>query len=182
MKAKYTSHSISHFGLGAEKYCHFTSPIRRYPDLFVHTVITEALERTGTKELSYGTRLESDPVPHLTKIAEDRGVSSTDCEIRAVEAERSIEDLYMAIFMSSHIGEIFDVTVTSVIRSGMFVQCANLVEGFIPAALYPGAKIDENLMTLTCGKSLYTLGTKMKARLSDVDLSAGKIDFEPYRE
>jgi len=182
MKAKYTSHCMPHFGLGAEKYCHFTSPIRRYPDLFVHTVITETLEKTGLDELSFGSHFENDPVPHLTRIAEDRGVSSTDCEIRALGAERDIEDLYMALYMSRHIGEVFDVVVSSVIRSGMFVQCANLVEGFVPASFYPASRIDENLMTLTSGRQVYSLGTPMKVRLADVDLSAGKITFEPYRE
>jgi ribonuclease R len=84
--------------------------------------------------------------------------------------------------MSAHIGETFDVVVSSVIRSGMFVQCANLVEGFVPAAFYPASRIDENLMTLTCGREVFSLGTPMKVRLSDVDLSTGKITFEPYRE
>ena len=182
MKAKYVSHCMPHFGLGAEKYCHFTSPIRRYPDLFVHTSITETLERTGLCELTAGVPFENDPVPHLTRIAEDRGTSSTDCEIRALGAERDIEDLYMALYMSAHIGETFDVVVSSVIRSGMFVQCANLVEGFVPAAFYPASRIDENLMTLTCGREVFSLGTPMKVRLADVDLSTGKITFEPYRE
>lgn len=182
MKAKYVSHCSPHFGLGAEKYCHFTSPIRRYPDLFVHTVITETLEKTGLTELTGGAPFENDPVANLTRIAEDRGVSSTDCEIRALNAERDIEDLYMALYMADRIGEVFSVTVSSVIRSGMFVQCENLVEGFVPASFYPGSKINEDLMTLTCGREVYSLGSPLKVRLTDVDLSAGKITFEPYRE
>ena len=181
MKAKYTSHCLPHFGLGAEKYCHFTSPIRRYPDLFVHTVITETLQSTGLDTLTSGAPFSDDPVPNLSRIAEDRGVSSTECEMRALGAERDIEDLYMALYMSAHIGEVFDVTVSSVIRSGMFVQCENLIEGFVPASFYPASRIDENLMTLTCGRNVYSLGTQMKVRLADVDLSAGKITFEPYR-
>lgn len=182
MKAKYVSHCSPHFGLGAEKYCHFTSPIRRYPDLFVHTVITETLERTGLCELTCGAPFENDPVANLTRIAEDRGTSSTDCEIRALGAERDIEDLYMALYMADKIGDVFDVTVSSVIRSGMFVQCENLVEGFVPASYYPACKINEDLMTLTCGREVYSLGSPLKVRLTDVDLSAGKITFEPCRE
>ncbi|MBR3999425.1 MAG: RNB domain-containing ribonuclease, partial [Clostridia bacterium] len=181
MKAKYTAHCLPHFGLGADKYCHFTSPIRRYPDLFVHTVITETLESTGLDTLTSGAPFADDPVPVLTRISEDRGVSSTDCEIRALGAERDIEDLYMALFMSRHIGEVFDVVVSSVIRSGMFVQCENLVEGFVPASYFPGSRINENLMTLTSGQHVYSLGTQMKVHLADVDLSCGKITFEPYR-
>lgn len=182
MKAKYTSHCLPHFGLGAEKYCHFTSPIRRYPDLFVHTVITETLEKTGLKELTSGAAFENDPVSNLTRIAEDRGASSSECEIRAQGAERDIEDLYMALYMSDKIGEIFSVTVSSVIRSGMFVQCENLIEGFVPSSCYPASKINEELMTLTAGQTVYSLGSLLKVRLTDVDISAGKITFEPYRE
>lgn len=182
MKAKYVAHCSPHFGLGAEKYCHFTSPIRRYPDLFVHTVITETLERTGLEMLVSGIPFAEDPVAHLTDIAESRGASSTDCEIRALGAERDIEDLYMALYMADRIGEVFDVTVSSVIRSGMFVQCENLVEGFVPAAFYPASVVNEELMTLTCGREVFTLGTPLRVRLSDVDLSGGRITFEPYRE
>lgn len=182
MKAKYVSHCLPHFGLGAEKYCHFTSPIRRYPDLFVHTVITETLEKTGLKELSSGAPFENDPVANLTRIAEDRGASSSECEIRAQGAERDIEDLYMALYMADKIGEVFDVTVSSVIRSGMFVQCENLVEGFVPASYYPASKINEELMTLTVGQTVYSLGSPLRVRLTDVDISGGKITFEPYRE
>ncbi|MBQ4354888.1 MAG: VacB/RNase II family 3'-5' exoribonuclease [Clostridia bacterium] len=181
MKAKYVPQCLPHFGLGAEEYCHFTSPIRRYPDLFVHTVITETLEKTGLRELTAGTPFDEDPVPHLTRIADDRGVSSTDCEIRAMNAEREIEDLYMALYMADRIGEEFDVTVSSVTRSGMFVQCENLIEGFVPAACWPASKINEELMTLTAGTTVYTLGSPLRVRLSDVDISGGKITFEPVR-
>lgn len=182
MKAKYVAHCLPHFGLGAEKYCHFTSPIRRYPDLFVHTVITETLEKTGASELTIGTPFEDDPVENLTRIAEDRGASSTECEIRALGAERDIEDLYMALYMSDKIGQVFDVTVASVIRSGMFVQCENLVEGFVPAACYPGSRVNDEIMTLTVGQTVYSLGSPLKVKLTDVDLSGGRITFEPYRE
>lgn len=185
MKAKYVAHCLPHFGLGAEKYCHFTSPIRRYPDLFVHTVITETLEKTGMTELTFGTPFADDPVENLTRIAEDRGASSSECENRALSAERDIEDLYMALYMADKIGEEFDVTVSSVIRSGMFVQCENLVEGFVPASFYPGAKINDELMTMTVastdGLTVFSLGSPLKVKLIDVDLSGGKITFEPVR-
>ena len=182
MKAKYQSACAPHFGLGAPVYCHFTSPIRRYPDLFVHTVITTVLEKTG---LPYLDRFSGNPdktcVGELTAAAFDRGVSSSNAELRAQTAERDITDLYMAMYMSDKLGEEFDVTVCSVIRSGMFVQCDNLVEGFIPAACWKDAKVNDEFMTLTAEGRVYTLGSRLTAVLYDVDIATGKITFEPKK-
>ncbi|MBQ4097572.1 MAG: RNB domain-containing ribonuclease, partial [Clostridia bacterium] len=179
MKAKYNSHSSMHFGLGARCYCHFTSPIRRYPDLFVHTVITDVLEKCGLSELSASSDVDPALVSSLDSVAYDRAVSSTEAEIRAVEAERAIEDMYMTVYMSKHVGEEFDVTVISVIRSGMFVRCDNLIEGFVPAVFFPSCRINDELMTLECGGKVYTLGTRMRVKLTEADVSASKITFDP---
>ena len=182
MKAKYSAACSLHFGLGAPTYCHFTSPIRRYPDLFVHTVITAALRKTGLTELDSASSVSAGDVPDLASVAFSRGESSSECELRALSAERDIEDLYMALYMRDKIGCDFSATVCSVIRSGMFVQCDNLVEGFVPATCFDGAKINEELMTMFAGGKLYTLGTKLTVRLVDVELSTGKITFEPIPE
>ena len=181
MKAKYQAVCMPHFGLGADTYCHFTSPIRRYPDLFVHSVITAALAKTGLGELNAQSDVPPGCVQNFVNAAASRGESSTECEIRAQGAEREIEDLYMALYMADKVGGTFHVTVSSVIRSGMFVQCDNLVEGFVPAAFFPNAKINEDFMTLTCGEKVYTLGTQLDVTLTDVDVPTGKITFEPYR-
>lgn len=182
MKAKYQSVCAPHFGLGAPVYCHFTSPIRRYPDLFVHTVITTVLEKTGLPYLDrFCGGADKTCVGELAAAAYDRGVSSSDAELRAQTAERDITDLYMAIYMSDKLGQEFDVTVCSVIRSGMFVQCDNLVEGFIPAACWPGAKVNDEFMTLAADGVVYTLGSRLTAVLYDVDIATGKITFEPKR-
>ena len=182
MKAKYQSVCAPHFGLGAPVYCHFTSPIRRYPDLFVHTVITAVLEKTGLPYLDrFSGEIEKTCIGELAAAAYDRGESSSDAELRAQTAERDITDLYMAIYMSDKLGEEFEVTVCSVIRSGMFVQCDNLVEGFIPAACWKDAKVNDEFMTLTADGTVYTLGSRLTAVLYDVDIAAGKITFEPKR-
>jgi ribonuclease R len=182
MKAKYQSVCAPHFGLGAPVYCHFTSPIRRYPDLFVHTVITAVLEKTGLPYLDrFSGEIEKTCIGELAAAAYDRGESSSDAELRAQTAERDITDLYMAIYMSDKLGEEFDVTVCSVIRSGMFVQCDNLVEGFLPAACWKDAKVNDEFMTLTADGTVYTLGSRLTAVLYDVDIAAGKITFEPKR-
>ena len=182
MKAKYQSVCAPHFGLGAPVYCHFTSPIRRYPDLFVHTVITTVLEKTGLPYLDrFSGEADKTCAGELAAAAYDRGVSSSDAELRAQTAERDITDLYMAIYMSDKLGQEFDVTVCSVIRSGMFVQCDNLVEGFIPAACWKDAKVNDEFMTLAAEGVVYTLGSRLTAVLYDVDIAAGKITFEPKR-
>jgi ribonuclease R len=182
MKAKYQAVCLPHFGLAAERYCHFTSPIRRYPDLFVHSVITAVLEKTGLSELTAASPVDGSAAASFAQAAESAGIRSTDCEIRAMNAEREIVDLYMTLYLSDKIGEVFPVTVTSVIRSGMFVRCENLVEGFLPAACYPGAKVNEERMTVAVGEQIFTLGTPLTVRLVEADVSTGRITFEPMGE
>mgnify|MGYP001659709127 FL=1 len=125
-------------------------------------------------------------IPHavteLANVAEARGNSSTECEIVALTAERDIEDLYMTLYMQPKLGETFDVVVSSVIRSGMFVQCDNLVEGFIPALTLPGSKTNPEMMTLYYAGKKYELGTPLKAKLVDTDVPTRKITFELVTE
>ncbi len=180
MKAKYVAEPKPHFGLGAETYCHFTSPIRRYPDLFVHTVLTAVLPYTPDGKLDANTALPPEAYPAmLAMAAPERGVSSTDTEIAAQQAEWKIEDLYMALYMSDKVGQVFDVTVVSVMKFGLFVQCENLVEGLIPAPLFRDPIVNENFCTLRSEGALYTLGTKMQARLVEADPASGRITFAP---
>ena len=183
MKAKYVAEPKPHFGLGADTYCHFTSPIRRYPDLFVHTVLSAVLPYTPDGCLTADTVLPPEATPQtLAMAAPERGVSSTDTEINAQQAEWKIEDLYMALYMSDKVGQVFDVTVVSVMKFGLFVQCDNLVEGLIPAPLFDNAVVNEAFCTLRTGNTLYTLGTKMQARLVEADPGSGRITFAPVQE
>ncbi len=177
MKAKYQSTPAHHFGLGADVYCHFTSPIRRYPDLFVHSVITAVLEQTGAPFLSAERRVPGHPAAKFEKIAAERGFTSTECEIRAMDAEREIEDLYMTLYMAKHIGEEFDAAVTGVAKSGLFVRCENLAEGFVPAENWPGARIDEEHMTLTSRGITLTLGSPLRVVLTEADPGTRRITF-----
>ncbi len=177
MKAKYQSAPAHHFGLGADVYCHFTSPIRRYPDLFVHSVITAVLEQTGAPFLSAERRVPGHPAAKFEKIAAERGFTSTECEIRAMDAEREIEDLYMTLYMAKHIGEEFDAAVSGVVKSGLFVRCENLAEGFVPAENWPGVRIDEEHMTLTSRGITLTLGSPLRVVLTESDPGTIKITF-----
>ncbi len=185
MKAKYVAEPKPHFGLGADTYCHFTSPIRRYPDLFVHTVLTAVLPYTPEGKLDADTVLPPEAFPAmLAMAAPERGITSTETEIAAQQTEWKIEDLYMALYMSDKVGQVFDVTVVSVMKFGLFVQCGNLVEGLIPAPLFRDPIVNENFCTLRSEGVLYTLGTRMQARLVEADPASGRITFAPleYQE
>ena len=119
------------------------------------------------------------PAAYFEDAAPERGLSSSDCELRALEAERGIEDLYMTLYMADRIGEAFDATVISVTKNGMFVSTDQLVEGFVPASAFPVAKTDEEKMTLTVGRRVYTLGSRLRVRLTEADVSARRITFAP---
>jgi len=184
MKAKYSAECRGHFGLGADLYCHFTSPIRRYPDYFVHSVISTVLAESTSGALTCGCCgfdgiAESAKVALLRKSAGDRAECANDCEVRAVTAERDIEDLYKALFMSNRIGERFEAAVCSVIKFGVFVRMSNLVEGLVPASMFENAVINEELHTLRSKGRTYTLGTVLEVELIEADVSTGRITFKP---
>lgn len=178
MKAKYVAECTPHFGLGAPVYCHFTSPIRRYPDLFVHTVLNAILPYTPDGMLTNETELPDSAMPEMmASAASERGAFATECEMRAQEAEWRIEELYIALYMQSHIGETFDAVVDGVMRFGIFVRCENLAEGLIPAATLEGLQINEAAYTFRYRGIQYTIGTRLRVRLEDADISSGKLTF-----
>ena len=113
----------------------------------------------------------------LAAAASERGAFATECEIRAQDAEWRIEDLYVALYMRSHIGEAFDAVVDGVMPFGIFVRCANLAEGLIPAATLDGIQINEAAYTFRYRDALYTLGAPLSVRLVDADISSGKLTF-----
>ena len=170
-KAKYSEKPAGHYGLALPLYAHFTSPIRRYPDLFVHRAITAAL--TGARR----------PV-HPGESAR----ASSDAEVRAVTAERQIEDLYMAQYASFHIGEEYEAVVTSVCSFGVFARTDKLFEGLIPAeALFGTARteFDEGSLTLRGridgGFCTVRIGDRIRVRVENADVPAGKIDLVPAK-
>lgn len=191
MKARYSPECVGHFGLGADRYCHFTSPIRRYPDYFVHSVLSAVLRDGGELVLKDDEGANADDgnpyvdfsgAETFRKAARDRAESSNDGEGRATAAERAVEDLYMALYMSDKIGERFDGAVCSVLRFGIFVRLPNLIEGLVPAAFFENAVVNEELRTLrSCGKT-YALGDAIAVELISADVSTGKITFKPIFE
>lgn len=166
MKAKYSSVAAPHFGLGCELYCHFTSPIRRYPDLAVHRIVRAVL-RGDINTTKFGD------------FAEKAAVKSSENELRALNAEREIEDLYKVLYMSDKIGEEFEGVISSVNSFGFFVELPNTVEGLVPIVSLDGYfDYDERAMTLTCGKIVYRLGDTVRIRVVRCDTVTRRIDFE----
>ena len=165
MKAKYSEIQSAHFGLGIECYAHFTSPIRRLSDLATHRIIH--------KVLIDGKRPES-----YSSYAKRAARAASECEIRALTAERRIENLYKTVYMSDFIGKSFDATVSSVTSFGMFCELENTCEGLIPMSEMPGMFIfNENDLTLRCGKLVYRIGDTVRVRLEEADIIRGKLRF-----
>ncbi len=167
MKARYDEKNLGHFGLGAEYYCHFTSPIRRYPDLAVHRILTAALEGRGLKGLAAFTPLAAR--------------QSSQRELAAQSAEREIEKLYMAQFMADKVGQTFPAAVTGVTRFGVFAALENGVEGMIALESLPDDRwdFDEEAQTLTGANTglRYTFGAPLEVVCAAADPATGRIDF-----
>ena len=169
MKARYDPENLGHFGLAAQYYCHFTSPIRRYPDLMVHRVLSALL----------AGELHGNAEGKLRKAVERAAVQSSQRELAAQSAEREIEKFYMAEFMADHIGEKFPAAVSGVTRYGLFVMLPFGVEGMVPVESLPGFEydFDEYRMTLTGRGGVYTFGMPLEVVCVSADPGTGQIDF-----
>ena len=165
-KARYDVSPLGHYGLAMPDYCHFTSPIRRYPDLVVSRALSAAL--TGGRVTLTGKELE------------EAAVRSSDCERAAAEAERAADKMMMARFMASHVGEVFDGTVSGVTDWGVYVALPNGAEGFIHVrTLEDWFDFDERRMTLRgerTGASFF-LGQPLEVRVEHVELAASSVDL-----
>lgn len=174
-KARYAPQPLGHYGLVLADYAHFTSPIRRYPDLAIHRILTDML--TGKPQ----ERLVKDYNEFATHSSEQ----SSRKEVDAVRIERDVEDLYKAEYMHSHLGEVYQGTIAGVTPRGVFVALENTVEGFIPAAqLCRGeAEVIEGVRLLDplTGKQ-WTLGDPIRIRVAGADVALGRIDFDFVQE
>lgn len=167
-KAKYSPENEGHFGLASNCYCHFTSPIRRYPDLMVHRVIKLVIDgRIGEIIDLYG-----DFVSKAAQI-------SSDNERIADEAERSVDDIYKAYYMRSFIGEEFDAVISGVTQNGVYCELENTVEGFTSITDLPRGNYvyDEKTYSLVSGKRRFTLGDEVRIGVVGVDEAAKKVEF-----
>ena len=164
-KAKYSEVKSSHFGLGIDCYAHFTSPIRRLSDLATHRIIHKVLFENKRPEIYSG-------------YARRAAAAATEAELKALSAERRIENLYKVIYMERHIGELFDATVSSVTSFGFFAELENTCEGLVPISDLPGVFIfDEGNLTLRSRDITYKLADKVRVRLEEADIIRGKLRF-----
>lgn len=166
-KAKYSPENLGHFGLSLINYCHFTSPIRRYPDLFIHRIIKEYLSGNMALESKYGESVY---------VASEQ---SSIKERNAIEVERAVDEYYKLLYLTNHEGEEFDGIISGVIAKGFFVELNNGVEGFVDGEtnFRKRAIFDKNNYTYTVGKKTYKLGEKVKIAVGEVDLIAKRAEF-----
>ena len=171
-KAIYSPTNVGHFGLGSSCYTHFTSPIRRYPDTTVHRLLRTYL---------FNHDLSSHTIHHNEEKLIFVADHSSAMERAAVDCEREVEDMKMAEYMESHIGEEFEGMISSVMSFGMFVELDNLVEGLVPVRLMDDYFVfDEERMTLVGEKShtKYTIGERVLIKVVAASKEAKTIDFE----
>lgn len=170
-KARYDAQPIGHFGLALEDYCHFTSPIRRYPDLAIHRILTAMLAEKNKGKLS-----------RYQDFAVNAAKTSSHAEIRAMAAERDAEDCYMAEYISHHIGEVYDGVISGVTQRGIFVELANTVEGFVPIDKFEDANYQFDGMITQVDRNSgnkLTIGQPIRIQVAAADIAGGRIDFLP---
>ena len=175
--ARYEAENKGHFGIASKYYCHFTSPIRRYPDLFIHRVISWYLKKNY--DVSENFKEE------YTKLSVSSALQSTEREKIATKVEREAEKIKKAEFMEKKIGEIYDGIVSSITSFGMFVELENTVEGLIRFDDLGSNEYfyyDENNKTLVGEhtKKTYHIGDKVTIRVKNSSKILRQIDFEIY--
>lgn len=166
-KAKYSPENAGHFGLSSKCYCHFTSPIRRFPDLVVHTIIKDII--SGKSDLS----------KYSTFVNEASNISSLN-ERKADEVERMMDDFYKCRYMRKFIGCEFDGIINGVTNFGVFVELENTVEGLVKIESLPRGnyQLDEKTFSLRSGTRSYTIGDRVKVVVLGVDTKNRRIDMK----
>lgn len=175
-QAKYTPENSGHFGLAAAYYTHFTSPIRRYPDLQIHRIIKDNIRG----------RMQEEKIVHYDKILPEVTKHASEMERRAEEAERETVKLKKVEYMQQHLGEIFEGVISSITKWGMYVELPNTVEGLVHVANMRDDhyEYDENRYELigTHTNKVYKLGQRIRIRVTGADRLLRTIDFEIAEE
>ncbi|MBO4890470.1 MAG: RNB domain-containing ribonuclease, partial [Lachnospiraceae bacterium] len=170
-RAKYSPCCEGHFGLALKYYCHFTSPIRRYPDLQIHRIIKEYLRGD----------LNDERMEHYRKILSDVCSESSRQERVADDVEREVDKLKKAEFMQDHIGDVYEGVISGVTNWGIYVELPNTVEGLVHVSKIEGDYFTYNedtyeLVGSSTGRR-YALGTKIRVVCNMVDLATRAVDF-----
>lgn len=173
-QAKYSPHNVGHFGLGFDNYAHFTSPIRRYPDLIIHRLVKAALGIKGYARMGIAQ-------------LEDAGTMLSACEQRSVKGERLINSIKKARFLEKHLGEEFDGIITSVAKFGVFVTLRKFdVDGLVRVEELGGEhyEFDEENLRLVGrrSRSAYNLGDPIRIQVAAADHQMGRVDFVLAKE
>ncbi len=171
-RARYDVENLGHFGLASRCYTHFTSPIRRYPDLVIHRILAEFLEEGYLKpERQY----------ELSLSLPEAAVNSTKRELEADEIEEEEKKFRKCLYMKDKLGEIFEGAISGIIPQGMFVELDNGIEGFVPLDLMPKDRYivsEENFMIIGArSRKIYRMGDRVKVQVARSDPLARKIDF-----
>lgn len=166
-KAKYSPENLGHFGLSEKNYCHFTSPIRRYPDLTIHRIIKDFLSGKQDLEEKY------------SNFVEEASKQSSLKERNAQEAERAVDDYYKIMYISNYVGEEFTAVVSGVTNFGVFCELENGIEGLCKLETLKGKRytFDEKTFSLSNGKETYKLGQSVKIKVAGVDFAQKKAEF-----
>ena len=166
-KAKYSETNVGHFGLASEYYCHFTSPIRRYPDLYIHRIIKSYLHQKHQKE-------------HFAKLVAEVAFHSSEMERNSAEAERASVDLKCTEYMQEHLGEEFEGVVSGACAAGIFVQLKNTIEGMVPFhSLNEYFLFDEQKLEARGSRgTVYRIGQKVTIKVVAANSLMHHIDFE----
>ena len=172
MQARYSPECAGHFGLAAQYYCHFTSPIRRYPDLQIHRIIKENLNG----------KINDKRRERLAVIVDEAAKQSSEMERLAEDAEREVDDLKKAEYMMDRIGEEYDGIISSVTSFGIFVELSNTIEGLVHITdLDDDYYVYDEAHLMLIGertKNIYRLGDAVKVRCSRVDIDNREIFFD----
>lgn len=167
-KARYSEENLGHFGLASECYCHFTSPIRRYPDLFVHRVLKKLIQgKDGEAKKLY------------SPIAKEAASDTSERERTADLAERDVDDLYKVVYMSERIGEEYDAVISGVIASGIFAELPNTVEGMIRYESLPRDNYEfyEDKFLLKGTRRSFRIGDEVRVKVAGCDFGSMRVQF-----
>ena len=172
--AKYEAENKGHFGIASKYYCHFTSPIRRYPDLFIHRIISKYLENDYMLNEFWIKKYE--------KRAEKRAENCSEREITATKVEREAEDIKKAEYMENKIGEEYEGIISSITNFGIFVELENTIEGLIRYETLGDEYFIYNEERREAigehSNKIYKIGDKVKIRVADANKALRRIDFE----
>ena len=168
-KARYATMCLGHFGLASTYYCHFTSPIRRYPDLVIHRIIKDSLNN----------RINESNIDALKEFVFDASLRSSEREKLAERCEREVDAYKKAEFMQDKIGMEYDASITGVSQYGIFVGLENTVEGFVSVVDLPDDEytFNEKRYCLIGKKNAYMIGESVRVKVKSVNLPEHKVDF-----